>query len=199
MKLYRQCGARELLALLRDGVVAGQWSREDEDNSYRAEYGPVVCCMPHAALLPGAWYDVTVVLDVPQEEVIGGGIWRYTVHPNCDCCPPLECEEEEVFIASYRLSQVVGYEDTIGSGDAVTVLWHGHYASLDAALLLEDGKYWLYAGEACKRLVFRDAEHAVAEMEEIFLSVPRWHEQGKNLVSELYFQAEAMRGLRYDY
>jgi len=29
--------------------------------------------------------------------------------------------------------------------------------------------------------------------------VPRWHEQGKELVSELYFQAEAMRGLRYDY
>lgn len=105
MKLYRVIGLEELLKILKNDIVVGRFQRETEDNDYKTEYGPVVCCFARP-VHPSAFDSFMIELNVDESQIAGSGTsrWRRTTSYG----HTFTITEPEIYISHYRPSQVRG-------------------------------------------------------------------------------------------
>lgn len=105
MKLYRNIGEEELLALLENGKVSGQFDRHNIDSSYSVKLGKVCPFLKDRLYLDSSLYDFFIEIEVDPSQIIDEGEGSYTLYGIYG--ESSKTHLKELYLKEYSLKDVV--------------------------------------------------------------------------------------------
>lgn len=105
MRLYRSIGEEELLTLLKNGKVSGQFDRHNKDSSYNVKLGKVCPFLKDKLYLDSNLYDFFIEIEINPSQIIGEGEGNYTLYTVYD--ESSKTHLKELYLKEYSLKDIV--------------------------------------------------------------------------------------------